>query len=45
MVFAVGGSDQVKGTGVWGMFKMNRDEDGSISFGDKKEADEKEEKA
>ena len=38
-MFAVGQQEEVKGTGVWSMFKMSRDEDGEISFGDAAEKD------
>jgi hypothetical protein len=34
-VFAAGGSDRVVGTGVFGGFKMSRDDEGKVIFGDK----------
>ena len=44
MAFALGGSDEVKGTGVWKAFEMKRGDDGTVKFGKDEDSEEKEKK-
>ena len=37
-MFALGGSDEVKGTGVWNSFELKRKEDGEVQFGKEEES-------